>query len=704
MQERKLTLKTSDGQKRLLAIAIAVMLICGFMARLIITDFNKIKIAAINIDARGATINAELMYPAGTSSADSLPCVIAVHGTGCTYGVVRQFASELARRGFAAIAVSCYGAGLSEQPLFDELGHGEDIGNGFRYGNTTSGLYDILEYVRSLSFVDSTRIGFTGHSMGSRITDAVVRTDCLPFTYNDVMINVLSDTFGQVFTKEEINTDAAVMAKDRLNPDELRYYEYIAAEKLTYYNTRLKAVFPMGGSIPTMTPLQNVTVGGHEVTRSYQVNVCLINGEFDFMSKTFPTMEYTRKAWYTGEEPVQIGKWYAVDDINGTSAVLGDFDNLTVANSPELAKAFENRAARAYIQNKETHSKNFFSIPTTADSITFFENALNYSNGNITDGAVPMSAANQIWYLARIFNFIALLAMIGMMLPLLALLWNLKSFGPKMKLADAPSAELDKRRYWIFAAVAVVLTGYAAYYANANFVIANSPWFSLSTVFGAVLKYILGIGLLTLACLIVNCALTWRKTGKLGLGHLNIAIPVQNIVKSLWISVVLIAAGYGALMVFDYLFHEDFRLWMAVISYMKVDYWFIALKYALVFFVPYLVIGASVNYCIRTDIPEWRDTLRTVVINSLGIWLMVVISLISLHATGVEFSNFFVSYNLVVFVPITVYLSRKMYSITKTIWVGAVFNALLVAWSMTSELGAHTIYLGQNWLSIFFNI
>jgi fermentation-respiration switch protein FrsA (DUF1100 family) len=703
-KEKKLTLKTSAGRKWLLAIAIVVILFSGFIARAINTEFGKVKIEVVNIDARGATINAEIMYPKGTSSDDSLPCVIAVHGTGCTYGVVRHFAIELARRGFVAIAVSGYGAGLSEQPLYDEFGHGVDIGNGFRYGNTTSGLWDVLNYARSLAFVDDTRIGMMGHSMGSRIVDAVVRKDTSLLTYNDIMINVLYNTFGQTFTEEEINTDAATLAAARLNADELEYYNYLAEENRVYYDSRLKAVFPMGGRLTDMTPLATVNVGGYDVTRSYQVNVVLLNGEFDTMSKSFPTLDYTKEAWYTGAENVQIGKWYSVDDVTGTSTILGDFDNLSITKDPAFAEALDNRTARAYIQNAETHSENFFSIPTTADAITFFEQALNYSNGNITDGAVPMAATNQIWWIARIFNFTALLGMVGMMFPLLAMLWNLKSFGPKMALVAEPAAGFSKIKYWIFGAVAVIATGVAVYYGNANFMINNTPWFTLSTVYGAVLKFIIGIGILTLASLIVNTLITKKTTGKFGLAHLNANMSIANILKSIWIACILIAAGYVSLMILQYLFDEDYRLWMAIITYMKVDYWLIAIKYALVFLVPFLLIGASVNYSVRKDIPEWRDTLITVIVNSLGIWIVFLIDLISTRTSGVQFSNFFVSYQLVIFVPITIYVSRKMYSITKNIWVGAVFNSLLVAWSMTSELGAHTVYIGQNWLSIFFNV
>ena len=156
-----------------------------------------------------------------------------------------------------------------------------------------------------------------------------------------------------------------------------------------------------------------------------------------------------------------------------------------------------------------------------------------------------------------------------------------------------------------------------------------------------------------------------------------------------------------SLMIINYLFNEDYRLWMTVFTYMKADYWFIALKYAIVLLPLYLIIGAAVNSAVRTDIPKWKDTLITVIVNSIGVWIVCGITFLMSRTAydGTLFSSFIVSYQFNLLVPITVYFSRKFYNMTKSIWVGATFNTFLICWAMVAAIGVNDIYTGQTWLS-----
>ena len=86
-------------------------------------------------------------------------------------------------------------------------------------------MLDALEFIRSLNFVDQTRIGMVGHSLGSIRIAYAAMDDCGYYTLNDRLINVLHDTFGQTFTPAEIDQDADALAAERLNADQLAYYE-----------------------------------------------------------------------------------------------------------------------------------------------------------------------------------------------------------------------------------------------------------------------------------------------------------------------------------------------------------------------------------------------------------------------------------------------------------------------------------------------
>ena len=106
-----------------------------------------------------------------------------------------------------------------------------------------------LQYVRTLNYVDQTRVGMIGHSQGSKNTSAVVDMDSSLLTLNDLKVNILYDTFGKSFTETEIKQDADKYAKANLTPTELAAYDELAQQAETYFNTRLKSAIILGGKL-----------------------------------------------------------------------------------------------------------------------------------------------------------------------------------------------------------------------------------------------------------------------------------------------------------------------------------------------------------------------------------------------------------------------------------------------------------------------
>ena len=53
---------------------------------------------------------------------------------------------------------------------------------------------------------------------------------------------------------------------------------------------------------------------------------------------------------------------------------------------------------------------------------------------------------------------------------------------------------------------------------------------------------------------------------------------------------------------------------------------------------------------------------------------------------------------MLVMVPVTCYLSRKLYLLTKNLWIGATVNAGLVCWNVISSMGIYNYYTGQTFL------
>lgn len=703
---KKLTLKTKEGCWRLLAIFLALIILFSFAARMVSSNAGKIKISRVTFDSRGATASAELYYPAWTTDEDKLPAVLVAHGAGVTRGVMQGIAEELARRGYVVLNMDGYGYGMSEMPVNDDSGQDKD---NFDSKLTPGGMLDALNFVRTLNFVDQTRIGMAGHSAGSRRTASAAMLDCGYLTLNDQLINVLYEDFGQQFTEEEINMNADELAEDRLNADQLAHYMDIREETELRFNTRMKALCLIGSSAEKISPLQTVTVAGHEVQRNCQVNFGIVTGYWDFNYIEYPEWETTTEAWHTGSESVERETWYIIDDANATSQKVGLINEASILTNEDFKEAIDNRATRIACYHYESHSKNFFSAQTASDIVSYFEQTLGYNGGELGDSsASPLAADNIVFFWREALNFAATLSMILFLFPLTALILKTKAFACCLGSIKAlPSGSFNKKRYWLFNAITVVLTFGVMYYVNSLFApglpsSAGLPLFSswwLTVIFLALMA----------VCSVILVIVYWRldknSIGTTVLANLNIKMKVSSVLKCLLISLILVIAAYGTLTVVEYMFGEDFRLWMMAFTEMKAELWALVWKYALMMFPSFLLIGAATNYTVRTDIPEWLDTLIAVIVNSLGVWLLCLVNYISYTGSNALFSNFTSSYGFIIFVPITVYITRKMYKVTNNIWIAAALNALLLSWSMCSCTGYNTgLFPEQTWVSNFFNI
>ena len=703
---KKLTLKTKEGCWRLLIIFLALIVLFSCAARLVSSDAGKIKVSRVTFDSRGATVTADLFYPAGTTDEDKLPAVLVGHGAGVTRGIMKGIAEEIARRGYVVLNVDAYGYGMSEMPVNDDSGQDKD---NFDSKLTPGGMLDALNFVRTLEFVDQTRIGRAGHSAGSRRTASAAMIDCGYLTLNDLLMNVLYDDFGQEFTEEEIKMNADELAKDRLNDDQLSHYMDIKEETELWYNTRMKALCLIGSSAEKISPIQTVLVGGHEVQRNCQVNFGIVTGYWDFNYIEYPEWETTTEAWHTGSESVERETWYIIDDVNATSEKVGLINEASILTNDDFREAVDNRATRIACYHYESHSKNFFSAQTASDIVSYFEQTLGYNGGELGDSsATPLASDNIVFFWREAFNFAATLSMICFLFPLTALILKTNWFaGCQGSVKPLPAGSISKKRYWLFNGVTVILTFAAMYYVNSLFApglptSAGLPLFSswwLTVIFLAIMA----------VCSVILVLVYWRldkaTIGTTALENLNIKLKISSILKSILLSIILLMAAYGTLMLVEYMFGEDFRLWMMVFTEMKAELWALVWKFALMMFPSFLLIGAATNYTVRTDIPEWLDTLIAVVVNSLGVWLLCLVNYISYAGSNALFSNFTSSYGFIIFVPLTVYVTRKMYKVTNNIWIAAALNALLLSWSICSCTGYNTsLFPEQTWVGNFFNI
>jgi hypothetical protein len=709
------SLKTSRGRWGLLGIFVAVIVVSSFCASMLSTDFGRVNIKDLSFDSEGALISATLYTPVGINVKSKLPAVIITHGIGCAHNVQNGTAEELARRGFIVLSVSAYGSGLSETA--DTVEAGKRGGN-----DCPQGVYDALRYLRTLKYVDQTRIGMTGHSQGSRRIFAAAALDASYYTLNDMLINAMCDTFGQRFSKAEISMDADALAKVRLSADQLKYYEKIKADAKAYLATRVKAVLGVGDRTGTLYDPRKVTVAGYEVIRTAQVDGGFLIGIFNEgtagLASSNLVSEQMKTIYQTGKDAVKPQTWYSiapyVGDVVPASELLGSVKDLSVRSSPGLNNAIEGRRARIFFTPSDHHTQNFLSPETTSYIVKFFEQTLSYNNGELgVPSIAPIDAGRSRFMLRESLNGIAMLALFAALIPLAAILLATSFFADcKFELAE-PVSRKRSASFWVSAAVMVALCCWAIAWVNQNGLtfMYQLKFFSLDFTVNIVIAYMLLTAIGSALILVTNSLISGKRTGVKYLELFNVKAKPRAIAKTFLLAAVLFVCAYASMSTLKFVFNEDYRFWTAVLTKMNPPGFMLMLRYGLIIFPTFLASGAMINFGRMKDMGEGRNTVLNIVLTCIGPYLVFIASYglmyLNYYTTGVSslpWNNFVTTITLLLTLPLTAFLSRRMYTLSGSLWLGAFANTALVTWMFCSSMSSSFLYLiGDNatkWLGI----
>ncbi|HIS44667.1 MAG TPA: hypothetical protein IAB47_04775 [Candidatus Scatomorpha merdigallinarum] len=694
--------------KRIAAILFIIIIVSSFFAYLIESSGGRIQIIDVKFDTRGAVQDADLYIPVGTSDRDSLPCIVLSHGGGCTNGVMKGVAQEIARRGIVVLNVSSYGAGLSGQPMYDEDGNGVE-----GMAVESQGLWDAVNYVRTLKYVDQTRIAIGGHSQGAYRSAAVAKNDCQYYTLNDLCINIMYNEFGIEFTEEQITQNADSLAQEMLDEEQLVTYNILSSEAKEWWDTRIKAVVAFGSATAAVTSMmqpQTVNVAGYEVERFVQTNICNLVGKWDhnypFIQNGFVEGEtYSNDYYQTGDTLIE-NTWLQLTD-SGTSIQLGTISDTFPYSSEELHNAIENRSTRILLApDKITHSGEFISNRAISDFVDYVTQVFEYNNGPLGGENSAIDADNMIWLWRELLNALAMLAMIGLIVALLALLKETKTFAvvavaePKI----STSGFISKAHKYVYYLMTVVAAFVACYWANNKiFALYNTNKFLPQDGTAPTLyAYLFWVAVLLLVVMCVSALISKKRCGVTGFENLGIAINIKRIVKAFLLVFLLMLCGYLTLAIIEYWFNQDYRLWMCVFTELQPLHWAHMVKYFVMMVPLYFVISMSVNFGDNRERPKHPvlSLAVIIVVGSLGVYLNHIINNIVLFANDAPnmFSEFTMSGGLLIFVPISIYIARQTYRLTGSIWTGAFLNTILTAWMWTSAISCTNVYWGTTFI------
>ncbi|MBN1381847.1 MAG: alpha/beta fold hydrolase [Deltaproteobacteria bacterium] len=164
----------------LMVIALALILVGGFLAYMVQTGGGDIKVRDLRfVGHDGKLVSALLYVPKGVDKKHPAPGIVATHGYINSRETQDGFAIEFARRGYVVLAPDQSGHGYSDPPAF---------ANAF-------GGADSLPYLHSLDIVDKDNIGLEGHSMGGWAS--IIAAAMYPQQYQSIVITSSSPgTYG----------------------------------------------------------------------------------------------------------------------------------------------------------------------------------------------------------------------------------------------------------------------------------------------------------------------------------------------------------------------------------------------------------------------------------------------------------------------------------------------------------------------------
>ena len=146
------------NKNKLFLYCLVVIISSSFFASLIQTSFGKVDVKLMNLKTPdGQNLVYDLYKPSIATENDKQPFIVVVPGFQRSKEALSNIAIELSRRGYVVALIDPYAQGMSSSSLS-------------RLAATTQGygMFALVDYAyaENFSFVDTNKIGSTGHSMG----------------------------------------------------------------------------------------------------------------------------------------------------------------------------------------------------------------------------------------------------------------------------------------------------------------------------------------------------------------------------------------------------------------------------------------------------------------------------------------------------------------------------------------------------------
>ncbi len=649
---------------------------------------------------RGSVTSGILFVPKKASEEDKRPAVVYTHGLYNNREMQLQNAIELVRRGYVVLVI-------------DQVSHGHNTSTSTGSAFSSTEFMNAAKYLYNLPYVDQTRIGVSGHSMGGSATNNALRDDSQQAgsktdanfkagTHMGIISAFLTQA-NNAPSNQNIGSNVIAVGNIKASSDEFFYsstlkentYVPVAKNQVTednYFNYYLKK-------------------GDEYVKQTKEDRYRPSKTYYNFTNRGGPTFYLQSSQAFTftrGTAPTETDDWATINGgiyANGKLVAEPNGKKLaSVASEGKQIASVEN-SIRVVYEARETHPMNHMSTKSAAHIIDFWYNAFG------TVEAVGYKApTNQTWWLKETFAIFGFIGIFGMLIPLTDILLGTRLFASlkvnEEEVREAPVLLTKPRKhvsYWLSG----ILTAWFSAYSLKNMT-ANDGWFSKlglsgllnNTTEGFIYANIGSIAAWGMVCAGFGIAVTaviWL------INHcINVFVykddyinydehpfdgfkirSWKNLLKTPLLAAILVGIFYTVINLIWRWTVVDFRFWtfdLRVFDLVRVPS---MLKYVPYFFIFYMVLGVLGNNYSVKDLPEWATIAINAVFNVIGITILMWHQndyFIRVGAAVDSGNNLFyiACYPIIPCVVVATIIGRRLYKRTGNAWLGGLVNALIM--------------------------
>lgn len=688
----------------IVVLCLFIILVTGLVSIGVKSNNGRIVVKEVKISPYGTDLAGSMFIPKSALKTDqagnfinTVPAVIVNAGFTNSRTYLDNVAIQLARCGFAVFQIDMYGHGHSEGT--SHRGYANPP-NPFTDDTSLMGAQDALAYLRTLGFVDQTRIGICGHSLGGSAAGRLAEKSAGFFTLEDKLLNMLHSEFGVSITAEQVAAqDADAVAYALLSADQLPLYEMrkeqIVAEDRVAVRNYMVFDAHAAGCDPRV-----VEVAGIPVWRDLQANLGLVMNISGHEGKGMQdkdaalATEHTLKI-LSLDGAAERDTWYQTNLSRTTERALSTKLKpfYSDASDPVIQAAAASNRLRMITTPFGWHGYTYLSTATAKAAMQFFSTCMAYYNGDIVAGKSTNSIKNPVashWIVKDLASAVGFVALLVLILPLIDLLMKLPFFASLQGTPQSPSQSKKSPVFWIFTVIFVALP-VLTYSQGAGWgsFIKPSP-FSTVELATRIAFWALIITAILFVLVIIKYFTFDRRTG-ISFGDLyGLRYSGKNVAKS----IILALTVFGFVSVLLNIYYNLFGAsnlkitpgGSIIFTALCKEQYYSWLLYTIYFLPFYLLNSMVINSARFKDMSERANMWLMAVINSIGMFILAILQFLVGYVRtgrtllaippGSSATVYMISFFFVMLFVSTI-INRKLYLKTGSSIPGALVNVTL---------------------------